>query len=61
MQRGKGLLYFVVYHVQFLPRFLREVLGCALYVGIVTIYHGYNNPMYNALKNMVCIIHGNIW
>ena len=40
----------------FLPKCFREKLGCALYMGIMITYHGYNNgysnPMYNAHKIM---------
>ena len=39
----------------FVPKFLRAKQGCALYMGIMITYHGYNNghnnPMYNVYKN----------
>ena len=42
----------------FLPKFLREKEGCALYLGIVITDHGCNNPVYNAHKKWVHVIHG---
>ena len=40
----------------FLPKFLKEKLGCALYMDIMNTYYGstdgYNNPMYNTHKNV---------
>ena len=45
-----------MYNAYFLPKFLRAKQGCALYMGIMITYHGYNNghnnPVCNAHKNM---------
>ena len=46
----------------FLPKFLKEKQGYALYMGIMITYHGhndeYNNPTYNVQKTWMHIIHG---
>ena len=42
----------------FWPKFLREKLACALYMmGVTITYHGYNNPVHNAHKTWVRILH----
>ena len=45
-----------MYNAYFLPKFLRAKQGCALYMGIMITYHGYNNghnnPMYNVHKHV---------
>ena len=39
-----------------LPEYFREKQGCTLYMGIMSTCHeyknGYNNPVYNAHKNV---------
>ena len=32
--------------------YLRELLGCTLYTGMMITYHGYNNPVYHMHKNV---------
>ena len=36
----------------FLPQILREKEGCTLNMGTMITYHGHNNPIYNAQKNV---------
>ena len=58
----RDVRYFVMYNTQFLPKFLREKQGCALYTLLYEYsdympwYNNGHNPEYNVYKNAVCVV-----
>ena len=52
--------YFSMHNAHFYAQIFEGKIGCTLHMGIMITYHGYNNPLCNAHKMWVSIIHDNM-